>query len=347
MDTNPQPLRANPMLKPESLRAWEFRTALHNEISNIIHGDDDGRDAEDWRAIEASLMDKARAWAEDEAKAARRAEDGVLADVMKAVYAVGDKVVAAASAMQFNPPPKPAGVFLRTIAAESIPANADVVLSMKDGKAHEMRASEAAGPHRLGRMFETCEAGDVLTFGKGDGLVYRIPGAESPFPGDKLADEVIAEAGGKCSRCASPSPELHPAVQYGGEVQPCPDPFHVTGPAVTLQPGQGVEVTVSGGPTHWCDVGGCDLPAAGLKVLDGHPHAVCAEHLAEAPGEPAGIINPLFPATSILCCVDKCFGLATAFREVEHGRLYYCNQHAEDEGMSAVSADEADQGPGR
>jgi len=30
----------------------------------------------------------------------------------------------------------------------------------------------------------------------------------------------------KCPTCMSHAPHLHPAVQYGGEVQPCKDPFH-------------------------------------------------------------------------------------------------------------------------
>lgn len=30
----------------------------------------------------------------------------------------------------------------------------------------------------------------------------------------------------RCPRCDSPAPNLHPAVQHEGEVQPCPHPFH-------------------------------------------------------------------------------------------------------------------------
>lgn len=30
----------------------------------------------------------------------------------------------------------------------------------------------------------------------------------------------------KCPRCNSPKPELHPAVQFEGEVNPCSDDFH-------------------------------------------------------------------------------------------------------------------------
>lgn len=32
----------------------------------------------------------------------------------------------------------------------------------------------------------------------------------------------------KCPTCESPSPELHPAVQCEGEVQPCRDLFHAS-----------------------------------------------------------------------------------------------------------------------
>lgn len=35
----------------------------------------------------------------------------------------------------------------------------------------------------------------------------------------------------RCPRCDSYSPEKHPAVQEGGEVQPCTDPWHDHWPA--------------------------------------------------------------------------------------------------------------------
>jgi len=41
-----------------------------------------------------------------------------------------------------------------------------------------------------------------------------------------LAPPDVWEPGTKCPTCSSPSPELHPAVQHEGEVQPCKDAFH-------------------------------------------------------------------------------------------------------------------------
>lgn len=31
----------------------------------------------------------------------------------------------------------------------------------------------------------------------------------------------------RCPTCTSPSPHMHPAVQYGGEVELCTDEFHL------------------------------------------------------------------------------------------------------------------------
>jgi hypothetical protein len=32
----------------------------------------------------------------------------------------------------------------------------------------------------------------------------------------------------RCPRCDSPAPHLHPAVQFEGEVETCPDAYHLT-----------------------------------------------------------------------------------------------------------------------
>lgn len=40
----------------------------------------------------------------------------------------------------------------------------------------------------------------------------------SPWEGDEMS---------KCKTCDSPRPHLHPAMNNGGEVQPCKDKFHL------------------------------------------------------------------------------------------------------------------------
>jgi len=50
-------------------------------------------------------------------------------------------------------------------------------------------------------------------------LQYRKRAA-APRPTERVPVDA------RCPRCDSPSPDLHPAVQHEGEVQPCSHPFH-------------------------------------------------------------------------------------------------------------------------
>lgn len=42
----------------------------------------------------------------------------------------------------------------------------------------------------------------------------------------KVEEKAFGADARKCPRCGSPSPNLHPAMQCEGEVQPCPHAWH-------------------------------------------------------------------------------------------------------------------------
>lgn len=43
---------------------------------------------------------------------------------------------------------------------------------------------------------------------------------------ERLEKHVAASGDGRCPRCDSPAPKLHPAIQWEGEVHLCNDPWH-------------------------------------------------------------------------------------------------------------------------
>ena len=73
---------------------------------------------------------------------------------------------------------------------------------------------------REGRMaYERVQAFDEA---KGEYIIADL----DPAPPITVEVTATADTRKKCPRCGSPDPEKHPAVQLGGEVQPCSDPFH-------------------------------------------------------------------------------------------------------------------------
>lgn len=65
---------------------------------------------------------------------------------------------------------------------------------------------------------------------KGDQIVHPPDGyAASGFLDAELSGGVIRKIE-RCPTCDSPKPNLHPAMQHEGEVQPCSDPFHAEKP---------------------------------------------------------------------------------------------------------------------
>jgi hypothetical protein len=67
-----------------------------------------------------------------------------------------------------------------------------------------------------------------VTLGIGLGSCYGLTQPSSPRNNTQLreASKMGYRIGDRCPRCDSPKPHLHPAVQAGGEVQPCPHEFH-------------------------------------------------------------------------------------------------------------------------
>lgn len=85
---------------------------------------------------------------------------------------------------------------------------------------------------RSGPFFNLDRGG--RTDGKTEAELYESAGVGLPECGHLVPDALASHSptgnvwavGEKCPSCGSPSPELHPAMQWEGEVQPCNDAFH-------------------------------------------------------------------------------------------------------------------------